>query len=550
METDPITNAAQTLFGHSYLFPYQRLVVSNILEAAQAAGIPIWWTGAPEERCVGTLAESIPEQPDGNGENDNEDRLYCGLQIVILPTGAGKSLCFQLPSLLLSGATLVIYPILSLMADQERRLREKGFAPVLLRGGQSNEERAALWEKVESGESRFIIANPETLITPKVMKKLPELNIVHVVIDEAHCVSEWGESFRPSYLRIADVIQALQQAGTHGAGARKGLPLVTAFTATASAPVLEKISRYIFGDGTRARRIVGNPDRSNIMYAAQGCVLRDMAVRDLVRENKRPAIVFCSSRNGVEKLARFLRNELQDKDIKFYHAGLSREEKTAVEKWYLPNPRGILVATCAFGMGVDKADIRTVVHRDIPSSAEAYLQESGRAGRDGLPSKAILLWGPEDENRVRRVKTEADKRRMLDLMDYAKSAGASCGTSGLCRREFLLNLMNYKGELSVPETDCCDICAKTATDVLREQGILEFFKKYPRAYTIAEASRILGKMRIYEWTEDDIKKAVHALIEYKKLTVIKNIAPFPKPGWFWERLWKDKITPAKIPSTS
>ncbi|MDR2783617.1 MAG: RecQ family ATP-dependent DNA helicase [Treponema sp.] len=541
METDLITNAAQKLFGLSYLFPYQRLVVSNILEAAQAAGIPIWWTGEPEERP----AEAILEQPDSGGADSNEDRLYRGLQIVILPTGAGKSLCFQLPSMLLSGATLVIYPILSLMADQERRLREKGFAPVLLRGGQSGEERATLWKKVASGESRFIIANPEVLITPKVMKELPELNIVHVVIDEAHCVSEWGESFRPSYLKIAEVIHALKHTGTGGADAHTGLPLVTAFTATASAPVLEKIDRYIFGNDV-AHRVIGNPDRSNIMYAAQGCVLRDMAVRDLVRENKRPAIVFCSSRSGVEELSHFLRNELKDNEIKFYHAGLSREEKTAVEKWYLPHPKGILVATCAFGMGVDKADIRTVIHRDMPPSAEAYLQESGRAGRDGLLSKAILLWGPEDENRVRKAKTEVGKRRILDLMDYARSTGIS----GLCRREFLLNLMSYKGELSAPEAGCCDICAKTATNVLREQSVIDFFKKYPRAYTITDASHILSKLRIYGWTEDDIKEAIHALIEYKKLTVIKNIEPFPKPGWFWERLWKNKIMPARIPSTS
>ncbi|MDR0556493.1 MAG: RecQ family ATP-dependent DNA helicase [Treponema sp.] len=546
MESDPITTAAQKLFGLSYLFPYQRLVVSNILEAAQAAGVPLWWTGEPEERP----AKAPPDGEDSD-EDRGDDRLYCGFQIVILPTGAGKSLCFQLPSLLLSGATLVIYPILSLMADQERRLREKGFAPVLLRGGQNGEERAALWEKAASGESRFIIANPEVLITPNVLKKLPELNIVHVVVDEAHCVSEWGESFRPSYLRIAEVIQALKCA----AGARNGLPLVTAFTATASAPVLEKIDRYVFGGAARAHRIIGNPDRSNIMYAAQSCVLRDMAVRDLVRENKRPAIVFCSSRSGVEELARFLRNELKDNEIKFYHAGLSREEKTAVEKWYLPNPKGVLVATCAFGMGVDKADIRTVIHREIPPSTEAYLQESGRAGRDGLPSKAILLWGPGDENRVRRAKTEAGKQRMLDLIDYAQSADSRHDANrSLCRREHLLNLMNYKGELSVPETDCCDICAKTATNALREQAVLDFFKKFPRAYTLPEAARILRELRVYEWTEDDIKEAVHALIECKKLMVIKNVEPFPKReaclDWFWGRLWKNKITLAKIPSIS
>ncbi|MDR2194167.1 MAG: RecQ family ATP-dependent DNA helicase [Treponema sp.] len=509
MEPDYMTYAVQKLFGLSYLFPYQRLVISNILEAAQAAGIP--------------LAGETGSLDNGTSEDNGDDRLCCGLQIVILPTGAGKSLCFQLPSLLLSGVTLVIYPILSLMADQERRLREKGFAPVLLRGGQSQEERAAIWKKVRSGESRFIIANPDVLITPTVMKKLPELGIVHVVIDEAHCVSEWGERFRPCYLKIGDVIHTLKHAG---------LPLVTAFTATASAPVLEKIDRYIFGGV--ARRIIGNPDRNNIMYAAQGCVLRDMAVRDLIREHKRPAIVFCSSRNGTENLARYLIHELKDVkniEIKFYHAGLSREEKTAVECWYLKNPRGVLVATCAFGMGVDKADIRTVIHRDIPPSAEAYLQESGRAGRDGLPSKAIILWGPEDERGLMRAKTEVDKRRMLKLIDYARS-GVSC------RREALLTMMDYKGEVPVPETDCCDVCANSASHVIREQVILDFFKKYRRAYTITEAARIIRAINVYGWTEDDIKKAVYTLIEYKKLIIIKNI------------FWRNKITLIKTPPAS
>lgn len=506
METNIITHAAQNLFGLSYLFPYQRLVISNILEAARAAGVPL-----------------AGESPDNSApEDDCGDRICYGLQIVILPTGAGKSLCFQLPSLLLSGATLVVYPLLSLMADQERRLREKGFVPVPLRGGQSREERAAIWEKIKSGESRFIIANPETLITPHVLEKLPELGIVHVVIDEAHCVSEWGERFRPDYLRIGEVIHALKH---------DGLPLVTAFTATASTPILESIDRYIFGSAARAHRIIGNPDRSNIMYAAQGCVLRDTAVRDLIRTHKRPAIVFCSSRNGTEKLARYLINELHDNEIKFYHAGLNREEKTAVENWYLRNPNGVLVATCAFGMGVDKADIRTAIHRDIPPSVEAYMQESGRAGRDGLPSKAIILWGPEDEVGITRAKTESDKRRMLNLIDYAKS-GCSC------RRETLLNLMDYKGELSAPETDCCDVCAKTASSAVRERIILDFFKTYGRAYTINEAAHIIRAVDIYGWTEDDIKKAIHALIEYKKLRVITNI------------FWKNKITLTKTPPTS
>jgi ATP-dependent DNA helicase RecQ len=278
------------LFGLSYLFPYQRLVITNILEAAEAAGMKVRWPEPPETEKSGNAVreEENPECP------EPDDRGGLGRQIVILPTGAGKSLCFQLPAMLLEGPTLVIYPILSLMADQERRLKERGFDPVLLRGGQSPGERQDIWDKVGSGKSRFIIANPEVLLSPRVMEKLKALRIIHVVIDEAHCVSEWGERFRPSYLRIGEIIAA---AG--GAAPENTLPLVTAFTATASGPVLEKIGTYIFG-GRGTHRIIGNPDRSNIRYAAQGCMLRDPAVRDLILKNERPAIVFCSSRPGTQ----------------------------------------------------------------------------------------------------------------------------------------------------------------------------------------------------------------------------------------------------------
>jgi ATP-dependent DNA helicase RecQ len=291
--------------------------VSNILEAAQAHGVPVRW---PE-----TEEDPAEEARDGDEDEDDEDkadsdRECLGRQIVILPTGAGKSLCFQLPAMLAEGPTLVIYPILGLMSDQERRLEERGFSPVVLRGGQSGEEREAVWEKLRSGQSKFIIANPEVLLTPQVIARLEGLKIIHIVIDEAHCVSEWGESFRPSYLEIRKITEAAKA------------PIITAFTATASAQVLEKIETYIFGD-SGALRIIGNPDRRNISYAARGCIVKNLAVRDLILKNQRPAIVFCSSRKGTEKLTGYLRNELSElgmpwaKEIRFYHAGLEREEK-------------------------------------------------------------------------------------------------------------------------------------------------------------------------------------------------------------------------------
>ncbi|MDR3148060.1 MAG: RecQ family ATP-dependent DNA helicase [Treponema sp.] len=485
---DPLGDKVKELFGLPYLFPYQRLVISNILEAA-----------APVE-------------------DDQDDR---GRQIVILPTGAGKSLCFQLPAMLLSGPTLVLYPILSLMADQERRLRERGFEPVLLRGGQSAEERAEILDKIRSGKSRFIIANPEVLLGPKVMAILGGLGIVHVVIDEAHCVSEWGESFRPSYLRIAEIIAAC--------GER---PLITAFTATASAPVLEKIQSYIFGE-RGAHRIIGNPDRSNISYAAQGCVLRNLAVRDLIRGNELPAIVFCSSRGGTERLARYLQEsfagEALGRQIRFYHAGLSRPEKSAVEQWFFGNPRAVLTATCAYGMGVDKADIRTVIHRDCPPSVEAYLQESGRAGRDGKASRAYLLWGPEDRQQLGRARDEAAARRVRQLLDYARNTTS-------CRRETLLTLLDYQGSGEKPPENCCDVCEGRAQPELREAtSLIHFFRHKPRAYSPEEAAAYLGDLEQFGWSTAEVKVVLKELIALKKLRVARD------------PLWKGKLTLPSAP---
>ncbi|MDR2510584.1 MAG: RecQ family ATP-dependent DNA helicase [Spirochaetaceae bacterium] len=488
--TDPIQEAARSLFGMDYLFPYQRLVVGNIMEA------------------YGALSEKAAEDTDGG----DADRATLGRQIVILPTGAGKSLCFQLPAMMLKGPTLVIYPILSLMADQERRLAEKNFSPVILRGGQSAEEREAIWRKLESEESRFIIANPEVLLTEKLLAKLPELGVVHIVIDEAHCVSEWGESFRPSYLEISRIIEAARA------------PLVTAFTATASAQVLEKIEKYIFGGSARAHRIVGNPDRPNISYAARGCVLRDLAVRDLLAVNEKPAIVFCSSRPGTERLARYLRNTLNCREIRFYHAGLEREEKDDVEKWFFSSAGGTLVATCAYGMGVDKSNIRTVIHRDAPPSVEAYLQESGRAGRDGALSRAYLLWGPEDEEAALRA-PDAGKRRLEELFAYARDTES-------CRREKLLDLLNYEGENSKPESECCDVCAGGARGDLREERpVLEFFRRNRLVYDIAEAACVLAPYEEARWSGKEAKTVIQYLLKRGRL---KQFRHFP---------WKGKLAP-------
>jgi len=491
---DQLDDAVKNLFGLSYLFPYQRLVITNILEAAQAFS---------------------KAQVTANAE-EPADRETLGRQIVILPTGAGKSLCFQLPAMLLDGITLVIYPILSLMADQKRRLDERGFSPVILRGEQNKEERDEIWRKLENKESKFIIANPEVLLTARVKERLEKIKVMHIVIDEAHCVSEWGESFRPSYLEIGSIIKLLNP------------PLVTAFTATASSPVLEKIHKYIFGD-LDAHRIAGNPDRPNICYSAKGCVNRNMAVRDLLIENQRPAVVFCSSRPGTEELARYLRNEFSEmgyswnEEIRFYHAGLSREEKAETEKWFFNNSQAVLCATCAYGMGVDKADIRTVIHRDCAPSVEAYLQEAGRAGRDGEQSRAVLLWGPEDEITLARAKTDAARGRVSALLSYARDTKH-------CRRHSLLAMLDYNGDGEVPEKLCCDVCENEAKECLREElSIIDFFRKNKRRYTASEAASILAESETIRWSQEEASQVIGHLLKAGNLKRLH----FP---------WKNKLS--------
>jgi ATP-dependent DNA helicase RecQ len=331
------------------------------------------------------------------------------------------------------------------------------------------------------------------------------------VIDEAHCVSEWGETFRPAYQDLPRIIDASKA------------PLITAFTATASAPVLEKIEASIFG-GQKVRRIIGNPDRPAIRYEALGCILRDLAVRDLIIKNQRPAIVFCSSRKGTEKLARYLRNELQDKNIRFYHAGLNKEEKNGIENWFFAHPQGVLTATCAYGMGVDKADVRTVIHRDCPPSAEAYLQESGRAGRDGAPARAILLWGPEDNRALGPSESEINRIRRSALFAYARNTQE-------CRRTALLKLLDYRGAVEYPQSGCCDVCENQALSSLREEPRLTaFFTQNRRRYSVSAAADRLSQAGALRWSDGDAKKAILQLIDQNSLIC-------PSKG-----LWKNTIT--------
>ena len=512
LTSDPLTSIAKKHFGIDYLFPYQRLAVFNILEAAGVPG----FAPAPQVNPV-------------TGERETPDTAPH--QIIILPTGAGKSLCFMLPAILLEGATLVVFPLLSLIADQARRLIEAKMKPGVLRGGQSRAEREEVWRGVESGEIKMVLTNPETALSPKVLPKLKELNIQHLVIDEMHTVSEWGESFRPVYLEIGRLAP------------EAGIQSVTAFTATASPLILEKVKKIVF-PGLSPNIITANPDRPNISYRVISCLSKNHELVNLLSKGdssvKRPAIVFCSSRTGTELTAALLRRRLKENQIYFYHAGLTKEEKADVEKWFFDSGNGILVATCAYGMGVDKKNIRTVIHMDIPSSIEAYLQESGRGGRDRNQAAAVLLVSPEDNKKVRKMAEGTAKERYKKLIAVTQN-------SRQCRREQLLKLLEAEPEACFG----CDVCDGTVQE--SEAGkseIIFFFKNNPRQYTKKQAKQLLsaesgydleeiipvpvpGRGSLMEWNEDDIAEAVENCLLNKYIYEHKR------------GFWKGKINGAR-----
>ncbi|MBP5357626.1 MAG: ATP-dependent DNA helicase RecQ [Treponema sp.] len=452
VEKDYVTEAAKNAFGISYLYPWQRIVISNILEP--------------------------------NADNNR--------QIVLLPTGAGKSLCFLTPALLLRGPTLVIYPLLALMADQKRRMVDGSLKCVEFRGGQSPEEREENFAGIRQG-AQIIIANPEVLQSQTLVERLSQCNIQHIAIDEAHCVSEWGDSFRPSYLALGKIIDRINP------------PVVTAFTATASPPVLSRISEVLFHG--KSHVVKSEFDRPNIHYYVRNAYAKKREAFRLAVTEQKPLIIFCGTRAKSEDMARELSEYMGHDKVRFYHAGLEREEKTTVEKWFYDKTDAVLCCTVAFGMGVDKKDIHTVIHLEPSNNAENYLQESGRAARDGSIGKGILLWSPGDSVHFSRYKEGSRERVMKEFAE-----------AHTCRRQILLDAL--AGEQAA--CDGCDVCLnkKEADFAWDAELALKYIRHHRKMFDLRELSDKLldlfnrhdeKEFGMHIWEASDIEQILHQL---------------------------------------
>ncbi len=366
--------------------------------------------------------------------------------LAIMPTGGGKSLCFQLPALMREGVTVVISPLIALMRDQVRALQEAGVGAGALTSGNTPEETDAVWEGLEDGSLRLLYMAPERLAAGSVTGMLKRVGVNLIAVDEAHCVSQWGHDFRPDYLRIGELRRALD------------VPLA-AFTATADTETQAEIVQKLF-DGQAPRAFLRGFDRPNIHLAfAAKHKPRDQILNFAAARKGQSGIVYCGTRAKTEGLARAL-NDAGQKAI-HYHGGMEAEDRRIAERKFQQEDGLIVCATVAFGMGVDKPDIRWVAHADLPKSIEAYYQEIGRAGRDGAPAETLTLFGPDDI-RLRRSQIDeglapperraADHGRLNALLGLAEALE--------CRRKTLLGYFD-EHEVTCGRCDLCDTPAET-----------------------------------------------------------------------------------------
>jgi ATP-dependent DNA helicase RecQ len=360
--------------------------------------------------------------------------------LVVMPTGGGKSLCYQLPALAAGQMparplVVVVSPLIALMADQHQRLRETGVSAAMLASGMQEGHNAQALRSIASGETQLVLAAPERFASQAFRDTLATRKVGLFVVDEAHCVAEWGHDFRPDYLRLHDAIEAL------------GRPAVMAATATATPRVAEEIAaRLGLRDWLAVRSGFDRPNLSFdvVSLEGEGAVARKRAtlLHALRPEEARPAIVYCGTRKHTDEVRALLAEH--GLNAVCYHAGMAPEARRASQEAFMSGAAEVVVATNAFGMGVDKADVRTVVHWALPTSLEAYYQEAGRGGRDGRPGRALLLASRMDLGRLIRFIKERDtsvedvKRHVGSLRTRAVDGVAAIGHGELGERERVL----------------------------------------------------------------------------------------------------------------
>lgn len=374
--------------------------------------------------------------------------------VCVMPTGAGKSLCFQLPALLLKALTVVVSPLISLMADQVRQLQALDIPVLLLNSSQTSGEQSQVLAQLRSGFTGLLYLAPERFAAPSFQRLLPQLKPNLLVVDEAHCLSFWGHDFRPEYMRLGEVREHL------------GSPATIALTATATPNVRNDIVRML---GLRTPKVhVTGFDRPNLTYACRRLdteAEKDAALLHGLSRQAGSGIVYCATRRLAEQLAALFQEKFPKRVIRPYHAGMDSEARKRSQEAFMSAAGAVVVATNAFGMGINKPDIRFVIHYNIPASLEAYYQEAGRAGRDGKPAQCVLYCSPRDRhtqeffiNKIGENNESLTTAQIMMLQAHARQKLEQMFSYAYrhdCRR---LTILEYFGDSSVPENCRCDVC--------------------------------------------------------------------------------------------